>query len=802
MTSNSVTVATSRLRATVAADGGHLESLEGACESGWKRIDFRSDAHRGPAWYCRSRGSEEPVPLRITDRARLKFEGDLGSLRFSLRYDLRGDQLALTAAIRNMGAGVAHPLRAGLRLGLDTYMEKFPDWNDKFFPTLLRCEKTHFWGYAMTPRGRILGIASPDAVASWHLDYKGLEHRIYTLCLDLLHPGPLPTRHPQNLDTLQPGEQRQWTILLEEIPSLQLIKPRLAAATGAPMLECDRCTVEPGEAINLTLHGGPSRVELLTPEGGLSPIEPAAPFHPGDTPGLYTLRATSPNGKIAEAIVTVRRPWSWYLKRARAEALAKPQKASSHTESWYGFFSCFLAQRHFPDSALDARAKAKFEEIWPLMYDMQTMTPTSWQNRVQNHACAAGLMAARYRATGDIRDLEFAASLADFLLTRQSADGAYRNGSVHYTSVVYIGKSILEVLAEEKKLAASDAAWKARYDRHYDSVRRAMDELARNLDNIQTEGEMTYEDGMISCSYSQLAQFALWQEDPILRQKYLQAAAHLAGGHRCLSQILVPDSRMNGASLRFWEAQYDILTTPNMLNSPHGWSAWRIYGLHYLYQLTGEEEHLRQAMNGLGACAQLIDADTGELRWAFVPDPHVEALHFEEFPDSPGKGRSVPRVIGEQYLPMISGWYRARPDTWVTGYWGGASDAALPPGESWPAVWGPIDGSARPVGGDGGCCDNDVHEIFKCLEEVALTSAYVVEREDGRIAAWNCRVSAGAEGQMIVTPSEEIVSRVHLNLRAGHSVRICFAGGRTLNATVKGMKWLYPDGPEMPGGAR
>lgn len=34
--------------------------------------------------------------------------------------------------------------RFGFRLGIDTYMESYPQWNDKYFPTALRCEKTDF----------------------------------------------------------------------------------------------------------------------------------------------------------------------------------------------------------------------------------------------------------------------------------------------------------------------------------------------------------------------------------------------------------------------------------------------------------------------------------------------------------------------------------------------------------------------------------------------------------------------------------------------------------------------------------
>ena len=83
---------------------------------------------------------------------------------------------------------------------------------------------------------------------------------------------------------------------------------------------------------------------------------------------------------------------------------------------------------------------------------------------------------------------------------------------------------------------------------------------------------------------------------------------------------------MNGATLRFWEAQYDVLIgrSRNMMDSPHGWSAWLIPALWYQYLLTGEEEWLRKTMNIMGSCAQVIDSRTGQLRWAFVPDPYRE----------------------------------------------------------------------------------------------------------------------------------------------------------------------------------
>ena len=41
----------------------------------------------------------------------------------------------------------------------------------------------------------------------------------------------------------------------------------------------------------------------------------------------------------------------------------------------------------------------------------------------------------------------------------------------------------------------------------------------------------------------------------------------------------------------------------------------------------------------------------------------------------------------------------------------------------------------------GGCCDNDVHEIFKCMEETVLKKAFLHEYEDGRYLCYSCQCS-------------------------------------------------------------
>ena len=155
-------------------------------------------------------------------------------------------------------------------------------------------------------------------------------------------------------------------------------------------------------------------------------------------------------------------------------------------------------------------------------------------------------------------------------------------------------------------------------------------------------------------------------------------------------------------------------------------------------------------------------AETGRLRWAFVQDPHIRAPVLIEDPDSPNRpqGKHVGQVIGEQYVEMISHFWHPPVDKAVFGY-----------------------------GNEGGSCDNDVHEVFKCLEEVALTSAYVVQRADGTLVGYNCRVEAN-DGQITVVPLEPVVRAVHTNLKTKHDVTVQFADQPTVFKRATGMRWL------------
>ena len=483
----------------------------------------------------------------------------------------------------------------------------------------------------------------------------------------------------------------------------------------------------------------------------------------------------------------VRRPWSWYIQAARKAAADAPQKASTHAESWYGFYSAYTARRYFPDAVLDGRLERRFHEVYPLLYQSGTGLPLVQEDRIQNHSSMLGIFVCRYACTADIADLEQAHRLAELVLRFQREDGGFYKGDTDYTSVIYPAKSIMELVraqlarAEDARIPPEDRAlWRGRAERHMAALHRAMEHLVGLDGNFQTEGATAscYEDGANSCSAAQLSEFALMlAEDSPDRQRYTEAARRILEKHASHEQALVPDCRMAGGTLRFWEAQYDVEMggTPSapraqMMNSPHGWSAWNIYGLFHLYELTGEVRYLERGMNAMGACAQLMGLD-GTLRWAFVPDPQRQARVFvkDEAAAAQGRvaGRHAERTIGEEYVPMISSWWTAPPHTQVSGY---------------TAMGGAVT--------QGAACDNDVHEVFKAMGELVLTKAYIAETGDGHFECYNASCTPDGEG-LVVTPAEDVVSQVSVRLTRERAVAVRFSSGMTAGTVTPGKpRWI------------
>ena len=766
--------------------GGQLQSLKAKIAGEMYTIPVRTDERGGFLW--KYNGTDIPLVSGDADpdgnvsaySARYQKNGE--DLTFTMRYSVSEEkQLVVTASVTN-NKDTEQPVdKLSLNLGFNTYLERYPQYNDQLFPTLLRCEKTHLWGYFSTPSGRLMTVATDAPVASYSLDYQSGAHRIYTASLDVLQSGELPERHPENLDHLGAKETKTWNVYLkpvEDLNAIEKIKPTIAQSTGLPTIDADRYTMAEGEQSRVTILSETplkdGKATLVAPDGTESALDAVdngngtytCTFDAADKDeGVYKLWAENEAGYRSEGTFSIRKSWSWYTQQARKAAVEAPQKAASHTESWYGLYSAYIAKKYFPDAELDDAIDEKFEEIYPLMYDVTTDLPTAEQSRIQNHSGMLGVFVDKFQSSGNWSDLESAVNLAEYVISSQRESGGYYNGGTDYTSVIYPAKSIMELMHVEQELkddpsltAEDRAKWTERYDRHFASVTRAMDNLVRRDGHFETEGQQTFEDGANSCSATQLTEFALmFPEGSAEREKYTNAALKIMGFHTSHQQSIIPDSRINGGTLRFWEAQYDVNIwptedSPNMMNSPHGWSGWNIYALFNLYELTGDQQYLERGMNAMGSCAQLMSFD-GTLRWAFVPDPYRKTRQWVKDEEaSQGdviKGKYIDTVIGEEYVDMISYWWRAPKNTWVPGYGTGTQGAA---------------------------CDNDVHEIFKALGEVALTKAYVAQNADGSFETYNCSVEQ-KDGGLVIIPNEDVVSNVSVQVNADTNVTVKFYDG-------------------------
>lgn len=711
-------------------------------------VDFFSAGQKaGPSFYMND--GQETLAATWTGTGELEFSASIDDVAARLKYHRDPSFLTFEISMKNNGAEAFAPVKAGIAVGVDTYMDQYPHWLTKFFPTLLMNEKTHFYGYFQSPQGQVLGIASPDPIASWSVDYNlsyydipphwFYGHRIESVNLDLINTLPLPEHNPQDMWKLEPGEEKTWRVSLVPVNSLETFEQEMAEATGLPMISMDRTSYMPGETAAFTIFADSTPEVMMDASFEVAEIAKGqwlveASMHKA---GRYDVTVTAGDYQ-SSSVILVNDSWAEVIKDARQAALDNHQKPSSHVESWYGFHSAFLAARHFPDNEIDTQLDDRFGLIYDKVFDAENAVPRLYEDRIQNTSSTIGMLVDRYEAFGRTDDLEQAAALADWLVANnQDKGGAYMNGNVKYTSVIYVAKSIMELYLAESDL--KEEVWQERAARHYESVKRAIDELVASQGDFQTEGEMTFEDGMISCSALQVGMFALLQEDPASRQHYAQAMMDILESHDCLTQLKVNDGRRRGGTMRFWEAQYDVLMLPNMFNSPHGWSAWRAYASYYAYLLTLDERYLKETFNAAGAFAGLIEQETGKLRWAFVVDPYlrvrqiaapVEGLTFDDVttgnphPDFYG---SREFTIGEQYVDMISSW--------------------------------------QPVNSQ----DNDVHEVFKFIEEAVLTNAFIVEREDGTVVGYNCSVEKRGR-RLIVVPAEKQIVNLHMNLKSKYKV--------------------------------
>ena len=702
------------------------------------------------------------------------YRATIDGVECRLTYKEWKGQPAMEVILENKGNVPFQPVKAGLKLGIDTYMDKYPDWFGKYFPTLMMNEKTHFYGYLQTPSGHTLGVVSPQPVASWSVDYNlgyqdpaphwFMGHRIESLNLDLMNALPLPQHCPQDLWILKQGERKTWTIAFVDINTPGEFEETIHKVAGVPMIRMPQTVYQPKETATFEVLAAAPTVEVTDSEGKLQKVTVKSKSgHVKEVScmlpsvGLYTVKVTD-GDKQSQGVLSAHASWEWTMERAREGALKYHQKATSHIESWYGFHSSFIAARYFPEKQLDEALRSRFDYLFGLLHDRTKMVPLYHASRIQNTSGTIGLLVDKYEAYGDVEDLKKASRLADWLMnTWQRKDGAYVNHNTVYTSVIYVAKSMLELTLVERELGKTESVWKEAADRHYASAKRAIDQLVASQGDFETEGELTFEDGMVSCSALQIGMLALMQQDEKERKHYTDAMLQILNSHDCLTQLRVPDARRRGGTMRYWEAQYDVQMLPNMFNSPHGWSGWRAYATYYAYLLTGEERWLKETFNAMGAFSNLIDFRTGDLRWAFVVDPYLKVkqacsadTHVTE--DSLSFGNPHPElydtrefVIGEQYVNMISDWQTVNTQ------------------------------------------DNDVHELFKCIGETMLTNAFVVERPDGEVIGYNCRVTRQGN-KLTVKANEKQIVNLHCNLRKAYTVSF---NGKTQDLKQSYLGWAF-----------
>ena len=671
-------------------------------------------------------------------------------IEYTIETMRSGNTEIITLNLRNTRHTPYQPLKAGLKLGIDTYMDSYPEWYGKFFPTLAVCEPDHFYGYMQSPEGKVKAVVSADPIASWSLDYNMgypdwtqenrwfYGHRIECLNLDMLCRGPLPDHNPL-LWKLEPGERRSWTVKIIDLDAPDSFEEVVYRNTGAPVLAMERTSCSPGDSLEIKVWGSAPRMKVDGNVMDLQKVDDSL------WRGIY--RATEPGVKDinvcdgvrqAHGTVAVRHPWNATMRLAREAVVRYRQKPTSHVESWYGFHTAFDAARIMPEPGIDSVINRRFDMVVDKIFDREKGTPYKFHWRIQNVSSTIGMLADRYLAFGNPADLDLGERMARYVMDCQREDGAYMNGHTDYTSVIYPAKSMLEFADAERVAGRKKQA--ARIEA---SARRAIDHLAAADGDLETEGQITYEDGMISCSALQLGELALRSKNIKDRRRYTEAMLRLLDGHDCLTQLRVPDGRRRGGTLRFWEAQYDVFMLPNMISSPHGWSAWRAYATYYAYLLTGQERWLRETFDAAAAFAALIDHRTGDLNWAFVVDPYVDALQVCEpdtrfTADDDTYGNPHPElypnrkiIVGEQYVPMIADW-----QTIVSS-------------------------------------DNDVHECFKFIAEAVLCNAFVVERPDGSFGTYNCRLVREGD-DLRVTADEPQIRNLHVKLI--HPRKVVFDG--------------------------
>lgn len=279
---------------------GKINSLKFKEAGGdWLTVPFATaGAYAGPSW--KVNGTMLKVK-RSEDDAHI-YTAVKDGITYGIRYVISDDGiLTVTVSMRNDTGESFEPEQASIVLGLDTYMQDtYDSYKGLFFPTLLRCEKTHLWGYMESPGKKVVSLAVDSPVSSYHLEYQSGQHRIYTAVLDLMQKDEtLPERHPRNNSILNAGESRNWNIKMKVSEKVDSVKADVEQMLKAPVIDADRYTLGAGEKSKITVYSAeePGTIQVTAPKGNNSELALekvkdgvyAAEFLPASRQGVYKL---------------------------------------------------------------------------------------------------------------------------------------------------------------------------------------------------------------------------------------------------------------------------------------------------------------------------------------------------------------------------------------------------------------------------------------------------------------------------------------------------------------------------------
>ena len=87
--------------------------------------------------------------------------------------------------------------------------------------------------------------------------------------------------------------------------------------------------------------------------------------------------------------------------------------------------------------------------------------------------------------------------------------------------------------------------------------------------------------------------------------------------------------------------------------------------------------------------------------------------------------------------------------------------------------------------------DNDVHEVFKCMGEVMLNNAFVIERADGSFVGYNCTIVDHKGGHLIVKANEKQITNLHCNVKNKYTVSF---NGQNKKVDAGSLGWIFGTG--------